>query len=313
MAARCEKLLSVDVVTRPAANDGLFSVPSVDKNENNMAKEKTEGNPGVDPNAQPEPTMSDIMEVLQHLNGRLDQHEQFLGQLQEAGQGQEEDVGPTLEQLSQASDEELAQLGITRAEVDAAVQEVLAGMEAEGQGQPDGTVPQGEGQGEPAMAGAAPGGFGAAGSGTAGGPTSGAANFKALSDKVVRLESTLKLNELRKKKEAEDIELSEIEQKVLILADQRDQAIQFATNLKAENDALRLAVKTGTRPVTAGVDNGMRMFSANDNGELHEFSIRVKQLVESGKSQAEAIRFAQKENPAMHADWVESQRRKPVA
>jgi hypothetical protein len=304
MAARCEKLLSVDVVTRPAANEGLFSVPSVDKSLKSMAKEKEVIKPAEGEPPAPEPTLAQVMEALQQINGRLDQHEQFLGSLQGEGEGDQ----PSLEQIAQMNDEELAELGLTRAEVDAAVQEVLAAMEAEGEGQPqgEGEIPAGaEGAGEPAMAGA--------GSGTAAGATSGAAAFNALQQQVIRLESQLKLTELRKKKEAEEVELSAIEEKVLILADQRDKAIKFAEEKEAENQALRLAVRTGTRPVHAGVDNGMRMFGVGETGELHQFQVRVKQLVDAGKSQGEAITFAQKENPALHADWVQSQRGKRVA
>jgi hypothetical protein len=307
MAARCEKLLSVDVVTRPAANEGLFSVPSVDKSQKNMAKKEGKVQEGEAGAGAPEPTIADVMQALQDIHGRLDQHEQFLGSLQ----GPQEEEGPSLEDIASMNDEELAQLGLTRAEVDAAVQEVLSSPEFQGEGSEPGRegegAPQGE-HGELVGAGAAaPAG---AGSGMSAGQTSGAAAFRALQDQVVRLESKLKLTELRKKQEAEEIELSQIEQKVLILADQRDKAIEFAANLQAENEALRLAVRTGTRPVSAGVDNGLRMFGANDNGELHEFQTRVKQLVESGKTEAEAIRFAQKENPASHADWVQSQRKK---
>jgi hypothetical protein len=309
MAARCEKLLSVDVVTRPAANDGLFSVPSVDKNKNNMAKEKTEVKPGVDPNPQPEPTLAEVMEVLQQVVGRLDQHEQFLGQLQ-GPQQQEEEIGPTLEQLAQASDEELAQLGLTRAEVNAAVQEVLAGMEAEGR-QPGGEEGQqvpgaiSEGELAGASAAAAPAGF-------SGGETPATFQAKIL-NRIVQLESTQKLIELRKKQEAEEVELKSIEQKVLVLARQRDEAIQLAETQAAEIEALRMAVKTGTRPVTAGVDSGVRMFSANESGQLHEFQVRVKQLVESGKSEGQAIQLAVKENPARHADYVASLTKKNAA
>lgn len=308
MAARCEKLLSVDVVTRPAANEGLFSVPPVDKSGKSMAKEKQVVNPEQGEQPAPEPTMADIMQALQQISGRLDQHEEALGQIQ--GEAQ-----PSLEEIAQMSDEELQQLGLTREEVNAAVEEVLASMPPEGEGQPgEGEVaPQGAGQGEMVGAGAPAGGFGGEGSGTAAGQTSGAAAFHALQQQVVRLESQLKLTELRKKKEAEDIELSAIEQKVLILADQRDQALKFAEQKEAENEALRLAVRTGTRPVRAGVDNDMRMFGVGENGELHQFQIRVKQLKDSGKSEGEAITFAQKENPALHADWVQSQRGKRVA
>jgi uncharacterized protein YjiS (DUF1127 family) len=305
MAARCEKLLSVDVVTRPAANEGLFSVPSVDKSLKSMAKEKEVVKPTEGEQPAPEPTLAEVLQAVQQLNGRLDQHEQILGELQGGDQ-------PSLEEIAQMNDQELAELGLTRAEVDAAVQEVLAGMEAEGEGGPqgEGEVPagagaQGEGAGEPAMAGA--------GTGTAAGATSGAAAFHALQQQVVKLESKLKLTELRKKQESEEVELSAIEQKILILAEQRDAAIKFAEEKEAENEALRLAVRTGTRPVRAGVDNEVRMFGVGENGELHQFQVRVKQLVDGGKSQGEAITFAQKENPSLHADWVQSQRGRKVA
>ena len=139
------------------------------------------------------------------------------------------------------------------------------------------------------------------------------ATFKALQKQVIQLENKLKLTELRKKQEAEEIELSAIEQKVLVLANQRDEAIKLAEKQQGEIEALRMAVKTGTRPVAAGVDNGMRMFGVNDNGQLHEFQVRVKQLVESGKSEGQAIQLAVKENPSRHADWVESQKAKNAA
>lgn len=303
MAARCEKLLSVDVVTRPAANDGLFSVPSVDKSGIGMAKEKTDQNqPAGDPTPA-EPTMAQIMEAIQGLNGRLDKQEQFLGQLQPPSQEQQPD-GPTLEQLSQASDEELAQLGISRAEVNAAVQQVLAEMEGQTDpetqpGQPTGQ-PAGQQTGEGEMVGAgAPAGFG-------GGEAP--ATFQALSKRVIELENKIKLTELRAKQEAEAVEFASIEKKVVTLAGQRDTAMTELKTAQAENAALRLAVKTGTRPVIAsGEDNGgIRMFGANENGQLHEFQVRVKQLVESGKSEGQAIQLAVKENPGRHADYVQT-------
>jgi len=98
----------------------------------------------------------------------------------------------------------------------------------------------------------------------------------------------------------------------MILASQRDKAIQLAEELTAERDALRLANKTGTRPVRAGVDNGLRLFSANDNGQLHEFQVRLQQLKAGGKTEGEAILLAQKENPALHADWLQTLKNKPA-
>ncbi len=99
-----------------------------------------------------------------------------------------------------------------------------------------------------------------------------------------------------------------IETKALKLAEQRDEAIKLAEGFKAENDALKMAIKTGTRPVRAGVDTGVRMFGANGDGELHPFQLRIKQLKESGKTEGQAIMMASKEDPALHAHWLQSQR-----
>jgi len=293
-AARCERLMSVDCVIRPAANAGLFSVPEVDSSQIGMAKEKQEAQEQV---ADPEPTLQDVMAALNQLNERIEQHEQVLN---ENFGGQNE---PSLQDLVEASDEDLAQLGLTRAEVDAAVQEVLAGMEGE-QSQVQGQE-QAQVQGEPA-------GVVAGVAGEAVGGTSGAANFAALQKEVIQLKNKQALKELQAKRDAEEIELKSIEEKVMILAEQRDKAIKLAEGYKAENDALRLANKTGTRPVRAGVDNGMRLFSANDNGQLHEFQVRVQQYKTSGKTEGEAILLAQKENPALHADWLQSLKNKPA-
>lgn len=299
-AARCDKLMSVDIVTRPAANESLFSEPPVDKSKNGMAKEK-----GTDPAAGAQgadPSLTDVLAAIEQLSSRLDQQDQFNQQITEHLNAGNE---PSLQDLVDATDEDLAAVGLTREDVNAAVAEVTSGMEGpEGEGQP-----QGQSQGQAVETAGVTAGI----AGEAVGGTTGAANFAALQKEVIALKNKQKVTELQAKKEAETIELAEIEKKIMTLASQRDEAIKLNESLKAENDALRLAVKTGTRPVKAGVDTGLRMFSANDNGELHEFQVRVKQLTDGGKTQGEAIMLAQKENPGLHADWVQGQRKRPVA
>lgn len=296
MAARCEKLLSVDVVTRPAANTGLFSIPEVDNSKKSMAQENA-GQPT-------EPTMADVIAHLNAITQRLDQHDQFnqqlVAELNGEAQGQDE---VTLADLYEMDDAQLEALGLTREEVNAAVEEALAGAETEGAEIGEtGSESSGEGaEGESAGVGA----------GVDASPA-GATGMKSLEKRLVQLETKDRARTYRMKAQAEEHELDQIEQKALTLAHQRDEAIQFAEQLQSEVDALRVAVRTGTRPVKAGVDNGMRMFSATDNGQLHDFQVRVKQLTESGKSEAEAIRMAQKENPGLHADWIESLQKRRV-
>lgn len=306
-AARCDKLMSVDLVTRPAANDSLFSEPTVDISKNGMAKEK-----GTDPAAgtqEGEKSLTDVLAAIEQLNARLDQQEQFNKEVTDHLNAGNE---PSLQDLVDATDEDLAAVGLTREDVDAAVAEVTSGMTGpEGEGQAQGQA-QGAGQGQAngELAGAAAGPTGADFS-PAGASTATALN--ALQKEVLALKNKQNVVELQAKKDAETLELAEIEKKIMTLASQRDAVAKENIELKAERDALRLAVKTGTRPVKAGVDNGIRMFSADDEGQLHEFQVRVKQLVESGKSEAQALLFAQKENPGLHAHWVQGQRKRPVA
>jgi hypothetical protein len=294
MAARCERLLSVDCVTRPAANTGLFSIPEVDSIENDMAK-ATQADPNVAATvASGEPTLAQVLEQLQSINSRLDQHEQFLAQ---------NAPEPTLEDLYNMKDEELAQLGITRAEVEDAVQEAVAAMESE-------QAAEGEQANEGELVGATEGANGATAGAAGGADTSAPATFKAISDRIIRLEKKLAAKELAEKEATEAIEFKSISDKITTLETQRNEALTSLEVIKADNDALRVAVKTGTRPVKAGVDFGVRMFGANDEGELHGFQARVKELVATGKTEGEAVKLAVKENPGQHADYVRSLSRK---
>jgi hypothetical protein len=301
MAARCEKLLSVDLVTRPAANEGLFSVPEkVDRNANGMAQE-TEGQQN-----QPIPrpaTLDDVMKLVTSLTERLDKQDQFnqdlVQHLSEQAQGQQQ-PDLTLADLYEMNDEQLAQLGYTRDQVNSAVEEALAEGEQVAAGQ------------EGAAAGAEPA-TASAGADFSPAGAVGATAMSAVEKRVIRLEQKDRAQTIRRKQDAEIKELSAIDEKVNVLAKQRNDAIEFAERVQAENQALRVAVRTGTRPVAAGVHEGVRMFSANGEGQLHEFQVRVKGLMETEKkSEAEAIRFAQKENPALHADWLESLNKKRV-
>jgi hypothetical protein len=305
-AARAEKLLSVDCVTRPAANDeGLFAAKDtqvVDIPKKNMPEDNQ--------TQAAEPNLTDVMGLLTKLNERLDAQEkaqqEIIEHLNSQTSGEDNQIDPDLlEQLYNSDDAKLKELGLTREEVDAAVAEYNASIDAGEQGQ----TQEGQGQnGQHAQGGqeAAPAG---AGAGAAGGAEGSApATFSALQAQVIALRKEIDNDKRRAQAQAEEVQFQEVETKITKLAAQRDQLLQFADQLVAENEALRLAVKTGTRPVKAGVDNGVRLFSANQDGELHEFQKLVKAIESDRKvSKGQAIQLAIKENPALHVDWLQSQ------
>lgn len=313
--ARAEKLLAVDCVTRPAANEGLFSARdgrTVDIFEKGMAEQS---------NPSQEPTLADVMAALQNISARQDAFEQsqteIIDHINSSAQGPqgEEGDGVTREQLEQlyhASDQDLAQLGLTRDEVEAAVDDYNSSLDQGQQGdyqQGNGQYPGPEGNYQGGYEGGGQGQGEMAGAGAGGGAETTAA-FRALARDVVQLKAHIAATELAARQQGEEIQFAEIDEKVTTLAVQRDKAMELAELLVSENEALKLAVKTGTRPVSAGVDNGVRLFGVGDSGELHEFQSAVKNIkTQRNCSDGQAIMFAARENPAAHADWLESQRR----
>jgi hypothetical protein len=332
--ARAEKIMSCDVVKRAAANPGgLFSAKEEDPNRTiklaiiaaargqSVDRKNYFNFSNMDANnpSNTEPTNADILAAFQQLSGRLEaaeaQNAAIINHLngqgqQEEGEGQssDQDLFDQLTAFNNATDEELAAYNqqngtqITRADIDAAVGEYNAsiGGEQGQEGDDSGITEQAnaEGAGGAAqMAGAA-----------AGGGAEGSTAFRAMQRELIQLKSRINARDRNERLQAENIQFEAIDQNMELLATQRDQAIQLAERLVAENEALQLHVRTGTRPVRAGIDNGIRLFSANGNGELHQFQQRVKALVEAKtcKSEAEAIKFASKENPALHADFLQS-------
>jgi len=307
--ARAEKLLSADVVKRPAANPGgLFSAkdtPSVDKKKivelNFMPQE---------PNTTQEPTMADVLAQIQSLTQHVQQlgevQSQIVGHINESteNQGDEGLTAEQLEQLHNSSDEQLAELGLTRDEVDEAVGEYNASVDAQGQEQGE----QGQ-EGEYGSNGAEGQGE-MAGAGMETGAPGGATMMHAMHRELIQLKAEINREKQAKKIEAETIQFQEVENKISLLATQRDQAIELAEKVVAENEALKLHIKTGTRPVAVGVDEGVRLFSANGYGELHPFQHRIKQIMlESKVTEGKALLLASRENSAQHADWLQSQGR----
>jgi hypothetical protein len=311
--ARVEKLLSFDVVVRPAANEGLFSAKdnaNVDSRKNSVRSKTIELQ-----NTMPaEPTLQDVLAQLQSVQQTIAQQ----GEIQQTivshinegiagdqNQGEEQGIDrDQLEAYNNASDEQLAELGITRADVDAAVSDFNASLGGEqgeqGQeadGQYEGSYGGEQGAGEMASAG--------------GGAETGAAGqaFAALQRELIELKRKFNAKEQKEIQFAEAQATNDVRTKISTIVAQRDQSIQLAEKLVSENEALRMHVRTGTRPVIAGIDTGIRLFSRNESGELHPWQERVRQIELSEKvSTAKAMTMADKEdNGAAHSDFIASQ------
>lgn len=329
--ARAEKLLSADCVTRPAANPaGMFSAK--DGSVITLGDIKTmliklsrgeEIEEGVDSlkKDMPEPTLADIMTAVKSIQDshaalatRIDQFSGVQDQLVQAhnasieGQGENEGIDrDTLEALAQMSPEELAafnkanNLDITDADITSAVDQFNAQFASDGEGDEGGEGEgEGEGQGGGELAGAGVGG----GEGSA--ATGNAVTMKALAKEVINLRARLDSKEKAERKQVRQVQLSAIENDVALIARQRDEAIELAASITAHNEALEMYLRTGTRPPRTGVGGGELNFRGKGGEELHQFDVRVSEIVKTGKTEAQAIMLASRENQALHMDWVQS-------
>lgn len=306
-AARATKLLSADVVPRPAANkEGLFGVRDsdpVDTAKKVMSKTGQAGSEQAEA-----PTLDDVMAAIGKLGTRMETIEQGQTQMREdldsaiAGDGGSDTSDAdyaTLTALNKMTDAELAEKGITRDEVNAAVDQWNTGIDAQGSeaGDEGGEPVAGSGEqvAEGALAGAA-----------SGVESSTAMQVKELTKTVTRLAATIRAKEVREQNEQDSIQFEAIKSGIVELEDTCIQLSEQSGKLSAENEALRLAFRTGTRPVKAGIESD-RLFTFNEEGELHPFQKRVKEMMETKKmTKGQAIQFASNESPNLHMEWIEA-------
>lgn len=282
-AARCEELLAVDCVAMPAANPaGLFSdgrVVDTAPEENSMDKNQQN---------QQEPTIADVLAALNELKEAVTDVSNRQAEIDALIEANTPITAEELQELASMSDAELAEQGITRAEVNEAIESYNAAVEAEAGS--EGAV-EGEGQeageaGESSEA-AVPAGA-ASGEG---------ASFSELRKRVVELESQLG-------QKAEDAEKAEIMHAFDVLEAKM-------TALTAQNDALQRTIRLqGIKAATPGTES-VRMFNAPEGDEkVTEFdrlvSAKATELEGKGQSKtvarANAIRFAMKDNPRAYAE-----------
>jgi hypothetical protein len=278
-AARCEELLAVDCVAMPAANpQGLFEdkrVVDTPHEENSMDKNQQN---------QQEPTIADVLAALNELKATVTDVSNRQAEIDALIEANTPITAEELQELASMSDAELADQGISRDEVNAAIEAYNAAVEAEAG---EGAEGEAEGAGEAGEAAAVP----------AGASVGEGASFSELRKRVVELESALSAK-------AEDAEKAEI----LTAFDVLEQKM---TALTAQNDALQRTIRLqGIKAATPGTES-VRMFNAPEGDEkVTEFDrlVSAKATELEGKGQtkttarANAIRFTMKDNPRAYAE-----------
>ena len=275
-AARCEELLAVDCVAMPAANpSGLFESVVDTAGKGKPMNDKIEQNAG----AAPEPTLAEVIAAVQELQEvvtAVANRQAEVDALIEANSPLSMDE---LAELDAMSDEQLAEQGITRDELNNLIANVTAeaeGGEAEGEGELVGAGHSSEGNDSAA----------------AGGESAGAA-LSALQSRVVELEGKLA-------EKAQNDEAAQIQHAFDVLEEKQKALI-------AQNESLQRIVKLhGIKAATAGTE-GVKMFSGEGEGDFNRIvSAKATELEAAGKgtaaARAEAIRFAIKSNPRAYAE-----------
>lgn len=301
--ARCSELISVDLVANPAANpSGLFEakLPAAPTEFAGSVDTQAMGEPFMDnqnnqASAAAEPSMGDLLAAIQNLTERVAAQDETIAALSQ--EGAENDNEISLEEIMDLSQEDIAalvQAGEISEEDAAGIQayqaEVIAAIEADEAGE------QGEGN-EPA------GELAGAGVESSAGGSEGTA-LSALQKQVRELSARFEREDAASEENEIAHYFATIEGNMTQLAAERAELKEFADNLAAENDALRNALKTGVRPLAFSAEGAA---INGKNGELHEFEARVQNHKSQGKSHAQAVMLAHKENPDAHQDWIRNQ------
>lgn len=293
--ARCSELISVDLVAQPAANpNGLFEVGDrelsapVDIPSHSRMDQNTTTN-----NEAAEPSLKDLLAAVNALSEQVAAQQETIAALQNGAGEQDDAEDISLEEIMSLSPEDIAALleageisEETAAGIHAYQAEVLASIEADEAGEAE-------------LA-----GVGAEDSAAGDSASAGGAELAALQKQVRELSARFE----REDAAAENAEIehyfSTIEGNLTRLAQEKAELNEFSQKLLAENEALRAAVKTGTRPLAFSAEG--RAINGQ-GGELHEFEARVKAHTDSGKNHAQAVMLAHKENPEAHQDWIRKQ------
>jgi hypothetical protein len=284
MAARCHELISIDVVATPAANPtGLFEA----KVDNATMKETLMSNQNT---TQPEgaaPSLADVMAAISTINERLDKQDALNAQLH---QQESENDDLTIEDLLTLTPEQVSQLVAEGhlSEEDAAG---IAALQAEYTAGDE----EGSEANEESEAGSSEGGEAGVGAEAAAG------EFSALQKSVRELSARFEREDASRENAEIEHHFSVIEGNLKELSSENASLKELNDRLSTQNEAMRHALKTGIRPLAFSAEGEA---VTGTPGKVHEFTSLVKKYRELGKTDAEAIRFAHKENPEAHADYI---------
>jgi hypothetical protein len=268
-AARCSELLSVDYVTLPAANpDGMFSA-------------KVDSTQTATPNA-----MSFTPEQLEQIKGLLSEAVAPLTEKIDALEAQQGLLAnpPSLEELANMSDEELAGYGLTAEDVAEAIAEAQSGEsdESEEVGEVEAS---GEGEGEAATA-------------TAGAATAGAATGMSaeVSKQLTEFAAELRAAKTEREQALQDELIGELATKFDALVEQNK---QLQEQLKTGGKAASHGAGTVSFKSKSGV---VVNFGTKEHGE---FETLVIEHLESNPKATKATAFAAviKDAPEAYRDY----------
>jgi hypothetical protein len=289
MAARCDTLISVDLVPTPAANPSGLLQAKLPELVDDRANDETSMDPKNNPNPNaPELTLNDVMAAITGLQETVAAQGQQIAAIQEASQ----EDGPSLEEILSLSEEQIADL-VASGEITEEDAAGIAALQAEYAAGDEEGAPSTEGA--PAETEGAPAG---AEAGTA---------LSALTREVRMLQARLSREDADAEAAEEAHHFETIEGNLKAFSDENTSLKSEVSALKSRNEVLLHAIKTGTRVLSFSADGTISPVTSKD-GKVHDFEQKVSEIEKSGKSRAKAFESVIKTNPELHRDWLESQR-----
>ena len=290
LAARCDSVISVDLVATPAANPtGLFQAKTDDSVDGRgrgdiSMKLDTQTNPGAT-----EPSQADLLTAITELQQMVAAQGQTIAALQEESAGHGEDL--SLEDILGLSEEQITEL-VEAGEISEEDAAGIVALQAEhAAGDDEGA----EGSEDEGAVEAAPAG---AEAGTA---------LSALTREVRMLQARLTREDATREDAETAHHFETIEGNLKAFSHENASLKEQVASLKSRNEVLLHSIKTGTRVLSFSADGTISPVTSKD-GKVHDFEQKVSEIEKSGKSRAKAFESVIKTNPELHRDWLEAQR-----